>query len=279
MSDSTALEIITPLDRLNPRLRLAVEYYTNPMFGRTFGNKTKSALAAGYEGNHAPKALIGKGAKEAIAWVMQQKDDQGEEVATFLSRFTMDAARKLVEQIGLSDGLEIHPMPEGLLDKQPTPILGVGKDGEERLIGFDDGHLKQAKAITDHNKAVATAAREVRSALQLILAYHMGTPEQKVSVEHNKPGGDPLDLGALGDEELRELARHVQQVRAFKRGEAPPPEESEAPILEADVVAVEEPDKVEVVKEKGPDKGEVVTPTWPEPQPPSKSYADRGLPF
>jgi phage terminase small subunit len=241
MSESTALEVLTPLDKLNPRLRLAVEFYTNPMFGRTFGNKTKSALAAGYEKVYAVKVLSQPQAKEAIHWVMQQKDADSQHVAKFLERFSMDAARKLVEQVGLSDGLTIHPMPEGLLDKKPEPIIGCDKDGEEKLLGFDDSHLKQAKAITDHNKAVASAAREVREAVKLLLAYQLGTPEQKVSVEHNRGGSDPLDLGELSDDELRNLQRHIQEVREFKQGaglkvKAPPPEESEASVLEAEVV-------------------------------------------
>ena len=230
MSESTDLAkiILTPLDKLNPRLRIAVEFFTNPLFGRTFGNKTKSGLAAGYEGRYASNVLHSAQAKEAIAWVMQQKDADGKHVAEFLSRFTMDAARKLVEQVGLSDGLEIHPMPEGLLDRDPEPIIGLNKDGSDRLLGYNDGHLKRAKAITDHNKATAAVARETREALKMLLAYHLGTPEQKVLVEHNQGSGDPLDLGALDDAELRELARHVQEVRAFKRGDdiptkAPPP--------------------------------------------------------
>lgn len=241
MSDSdepgTDLEILTPLDRLNPRQRLAIEFYSNPLYGRTFGNKTKAALAAGYEGNKAGAVFHTKSGKEALAWVMEQKDADAAHVADFLSRFSMDAARKLVEGVGLGDGLEIHAMPEGLLDKAPEPIISVSPDGQEKLLGFNDAHLKQAKAITDHNKSVAAVAREVRESVKLLLAYQLGTPEQKVKVEHNKSANaDPLDLGTLSDEELRELARHIQDVRSFKRGGAPPPEGDEAPVVEAEMV-------------------------------------------
>jgi hypothetical protein len=216
----------TPMDALDPRQRLAVELYTNPLFGRTFGNKLASATKAGFSDGRAFDSRV---MQAAIKWTLAEKLEQSRGVADYLKAFSMDAARKLVEQVGISEGLEPHPMPEGLLDKPPTPIIGTDKDGNEKVIGYDDGHLKQASAITQANKAAAALAKEAREALKLILAYHMGTPEQHVRLKGGKPTEDPLDLGALTDDQLKELARHVQEVRESKAAirVLPPPEEDE----------------------------------------------------
>jgi hypothetical protein len=205
----------TPLDDLNPRQQLAVQLYTNPMLGRTFGNKSASATAAGFSSSTALDSIP---CQAAIAWIMEQKAANADRVATYLSAFTMDAARKLVTQMGADDGIEPKPMPEGLLDREPEPIIGQDKDGGDRLLGYSDGHLKLAKEITAHNRAAAGLMKEVREALKLVLAYHLGTPEQKISVERGSKQQDPLDLGALDDEQLRQLARHVQEVRSMKQG-------------------------------------------------------------
>lgn len=216
----------TPMDKLDPRQRLVVEYYTNPLFGRTFGNKLGSATAAGYESS---QCFESKAVQAAVKWVLAQKLEQSKGVATYLEAFTMDAARKLVGQLSADEGVAPHPMPEGLLDRPPEPIIGTDKDGNEKVIGYNDGHLKQAQAITQHNKAAAALLKEAREAMKLILAYHLGTPEQKVRIDRGGDRQDPLDLGQLTDEQLRELARHVQEVINEKAGlkVLPPPEEDE----------------------------------------------------
>ena len=239
MTDSTALATKTPMDELDPRQRLAVELYTNPLFGKTFGRKQASCVAAGYEGGNAYMALNRESTQRAIQWVQDQRDENGEAVAQHLSRYAIDAAHKLVKQLGMDEGLEIHPMPEGILDKKPEPIMGLDKDGNEILLGYDDSHLKQAKAIADHNKATANVAREVRQAIQLVLAYHMGTPEQKVRVAREKEAQDPLDLGKMTAAELRELAQAVRQTTAMRDG-APPPAKEDGAVVEADFEVVDE---------------------------------------
>ena len=220
------------MDDLDPKQRLAVEMYTNPLFGQTFGNKQASAVAAGYKGKNASEALNTQVAQRAIQWIEEKRDESGTAVADYMSRYAFDAARKLIKQIGMDDGLEIKPMPEGLLDKPATPIVGVDKNGNEKVLGYDDGHLKQAKAISDHNKAVGNVMREVRQALQMVLAYHLGTPEQKVRVAREREQDDPLDLGKMTAAELRELSHAVRQTISLKDGD-PPPEKEDGSVVAA----------------------------------------------
>lgn len=217
----TDLVTTTPLDALDPRERLAVEFYTNPLMGRTFGNKRQSVLAAGFNKNHShlfDKPHI----QAAVQWLYERRDEQAGGVAAYLATYTMEAAHKLISQLGADHGIEPMPMPEGLLDREPAPIIRNSK-----VIGYNDGHLKQAAAITQHNKAAAALMKEAREAAKLILAYHMGTPEMKVKMDRGGDRQDPLDLGSLDDKQLRELARHVQEVRDLKAGlvELPPEEE------------------------------------------------------
>lgn len=207
----------TPLDALDPRQRLAVELYTNPLLGRTFGNKAASCRAAGYEGKNAAVALTTPEARAAVAWLMDMKTAESENVKAYLTGFSMDAARKLVKMLGADDGVAVIPLPEDAL-RPPEKIMGVDKNGKEYLIGWDDGHLKVADRITAANRAAAGLIKESREALKILLAYHIGTPEQANKNAARAKEGDPLDLGALTDEELKELARHVQEVRDMKQG-------------------------------------------------------------
>lgn len=211
----------TPLDNLDPKQRLALEFYTNPLHGKTFGNAIAAAKAAGYS---TVKPMYSKSMQEALAWVEEQKTADAEQVSTYLSAFSMDAARKLVQQLGLDSEIEVRPVPEELL-VPPKPLL----DEEGNVVGWDDGHLRLADRITAQNRAAASLMKEAREALKLILAYHMGTPEQKIRMERHVDEHDPLDLGSLSDEELRELARHVEEVREMKAGVRllPPKEESD----------------------------------------------------
>ena len=235
----TDLVRTNPMEQLDPRQRTAVELYTNPLMGRTFGSKQAACIAAGYEGKNAYQALNRKDAVAAIQWVQDQRDEAGAQVADLISRHAIDAAHKLVRQIGMDDGIELHPMPEGLLDKEVEPIMGVDKDGNEVFLGYNEGHLKQAKAITDHNKATANVMREVRGALQMILAYHLGTPEQKIRVAREREAQDPLDLGKATAEELRELAIAVRSAMDDK---APSPKvEEDGAVVEADYEIVSTP--------------------------------------
>lgn len=206
----------TPMDALDPKQRLVVEQYTNPLLP-TFGQKMPSARMAGY-GTTAvfeTQAVV-----EAIAWIYGQRAAHGDKVKAFVAAHAMDAAVALVRQLSVNTGLEPKVLDERLLAEPPKPIIGTDKDGNERVIGYDEGPLKLAREVTSYNRAAAALAREQRDALRLILAYHMGTPEQSNRNAGGKDGDDPLDLGNLTDEELRDLARHIQEVRAEKRAEA-----------------------------------------------------------
>ena len=215
----------TPLDRLDPRQRLALDFYTNPLYGKTFGNKAASARAAGYE---TVDPMHSKMMADAIAWVLEQKEANSEQVSAFLTTFVMDAARKLVQQLGADEQIEVREIPEELL-VPPKPVMGQDKDGNDRIVGWDDGHLKVVDRITAQNRAAASLMKESREALKLVLAYHMGTPEQKIRNERREDESDPLNLGDLSDEQLKELARHVEEVREMKASVRvlPAPQEEE----------------------------------------------------
>jgi hypothetical protein len=204
----------TPMDDLDPRQRLAVELYTNPLLGRTFGNKMASAKAAGFSNGNAMNSVA---VQEAVAWIMERKTSDAAMVKDYLTGFAMDAARKLVKQLGADDGIEPIPIPDEYL-VPPPPILLADKDGREYVAGYDESKLKVVDRITASNRATAGLMKEAREALKLLLAYHMGTPEQSNRNRGKEAKeGDPLDLGALGDAELRELARHVQEVLEMKQ--------------------------------------------------------------
>jgi hypothetical protein len=202
----------TPMDALDPRQRLAVELYTNPLL-RTFGNKLGSARAAGY---HDGGGLDADVCVAAIEWLWEQKRQDADVVKEYIGTFAMDAATAILEQLSATEGLKPMPMPEELLAEVPKPIIGMTKDGADKLLGFDDGALRLAREITSYNRAAATLMKESREVAKLILAYHIGTPGNA----SKGPGGhdDPLDLGALSDEQLRELAKQVQEVREMKKG-------------------------------------------------------------
>lgn len=210
------LVVLTPMDKLDPRQRLAVDFYTNPLYRSTFGNKTAAALAAGYSGNGAAAALNRPDTRAAIAWVHKRFDEDSHKVAEFLQRFSIHAAHKLVQQMGADEGVSPMPMPEGILDEP---------EGEDPPDPFQ---LKRAAEISKHNRAVAALMRETREALKLVLAYHLGTPENAKRDEKDR-GSDPLNFDDLNDDELRDLIRHVQTIRTDR-----------ANIPEAEIISEEE---------------------------------------
>jgi hypothetical protein len=218
-----------PLAELSPKHRLAIELYTNPMYRKTFGNKTASALAAGFDQHSRPGQVFnGEGMQKALAFVDMLKAESANDVAEYLERHAMDAAVSLVQQLGLDQDLTPREIPEGAFEKEPSPIMAEGKNGEY-VAGYDDGHLQLARTIIQHNKSVATLAKEKREAIKLVLAYAMGPPDQYHKGKDGAKQG--IDLTDLSDDELRTLLNEVREVRAQKRGD-PLPEAGAPPVVE-----------------------------------------------
>lgn len=240
----TALVPMTPLDELTPQQRTAVEFYTNPMYRATFGNKTQAAWKAGYRGKNAARVFEGEAVGKALVWLEDARRAQSAELSDYLATYAMDAAHALVRQLSLVEDLDPKPMPEGLLDKKPEPIIGTDKDGQEILLGWDDSHLKQAAEITRYNKVAAGLAKEVRQALKIILEYNLGTPQQSVEISRKQAAADPLNLSERSTSELREIIKAVQAVQD-QRG---------SPVVtvtqEADAEPVDADFEVEVEEEK-----------------------------
>lgn len=207
---------LNPIEALDPKARSALEYYVNPVY-KSYGNMSAAARAAGYESGsifHTNQMA------EALAFVREQQEEQSKEVSAYLGRNAMQAARRMVQQAASADEVRPKPVSDAMLDP-----------------ASDEFNPKLVETITKHNRAAAAVMREAQSAMRLILAYHLGTPEHRITAK-GEDGGDPLDLGALSDEQLRELARHVDEVRAIKKGPPSPAEEGD-PYVDVDYELVD----------------------------------------
>jgi len=207
------------LDSLAPDARLAVELYTNPMYGETFGNLTRAAAAAGLG---TTKAIRTPEARAAIMFLQQQRDDQADNVRNILSRFSMDAAYKLVKMLSgdLIDGKPMKVLdPTKLIEDGASVVMGTDKKGNQIIVGYDESNLKQAREMTMHNRAMASLMKEARAIINTILEFHLGPPGKGVEKGHGEE--DPLDLGKLSLEELQALMRQVESVKRQREDEQP----------------------------------------------------------
>ena len=204
MSRSRDLVEIDPVMKLDPKEQLAVRYYTDPLLP-TFGDESKAALKAGF-GNSIP--MRRPDVITAIQYIQAERALEAEQTATYMESYALDAARELVRQ--LSTGAELD-----MLD--PVQFLGleVGDDGSIMRELLTKEEISQIAALNNHNKNVLAAARERRSAAETLIAYRVGTPEQRV--KHTNAIAEKNehlpDLSEWSKDELQKLAAEVSRLR------------------------------------------------------------------
>jgi len=183
------------IDSLPPKVLDAIRYYTDPLLP-TYDNKAQSAMAAGYAeatayGNNP---LSSPKAKKVIARIRRERREAGGEVEEYMHDHVFDAARELIKQLSAGRELEI---------RDPGDIL------DQTVVGEMD--LERARQITQHNRIALSAVRERRKALELVLAYVMGGPEQRQKTIHKTE--KHVNLDDLSDGELKSAIQLLSQMQ------------------------------------------------------------------
>lgn len=192
----------------DPKTMEAIRYYTDPLLP-TFGNKSASAAAAGMA---SPSCFSRAEVQEEIDRIIQERLENSERTVEYVGTYAMDAARELVSQMSAGRELEF-----------------ISQEEIQRVLeasGPDEG--KKLAAIVRHNKTVLEAFEARRKAAVEILRQQIGTPEQRIKVDHGKSSDTMLD--ALQDEQLLELSKLVSEEMDSRK----PQEPKEIPEAEVD---------------------------------------------
>lgn len=192
----------------DPKTMEAIRYYTDPLLP-TFGNKSASATAAGLATTSCFNRLE---VQEEIDRIIQERLENSERVVEYVGTYAMDAARELVNQMSAGRDLKFIDMDE---------IQDVIE-----ASGADEG--KKLAAIVRHNKTVLEAFEARRKAAIEILRQQIGTPEQRIKVDHGEKSDTMLD--DLGDDQLQELSKLVSEEMDSRK----PRESEEIPEAEVD---------------------------------------------
>ena len=183
---------LTPLDKLSPKERLAVEFYTDPLRGDTFDKKTASLIAAGYKARGNDYKVFHKPhVKLALKYIHDQRHAQSAKAMDFLAHHAIDAAKGMLAQLGKSQGMEYAEAPLELLEQDELP----------------KGAAQKIKAVNDYNRTVTAARRADLSTMTAILDYFA----QARSIE--KPSED-VELQAKLDSVPEARWREIQEIAA-----------------------------------------------------------------
>ena len=194
----------------DPKVMEAIRLYTDPLLP-TFGNKSASATHAGLG---STSCFHRNDVQQEIDRIIQQRMETSERTVEYLGTYAMDAARELIGQLSAGRDLEFIDMEE---------INSIISDSDINEGG------KLLSAVTRHNKTVIDAYEQRRKAAVEILRQKIGTPEQRIRVDHGKE--DPTPLGDLTDDQIRELSLAISDEMDHRK-----PRELEAEeIPEADV--------------------------------------------
>jgi hypothetical protein len=201
---------------LKPAEREFVRLYTDPT-GPAFSNASEAARRAGFSADSgwalSKRAVI----MEAVQAIAEEREQAGKQVERFIGGYTLDAAKELVRQLGA--GTELRLMdPTEHLEISPGKTLQRG----------DSAKLKE---INNHNRNVLSAMRERREAAKLLVAYEIGTPEQRLKVTNEKALPDVVDLTAMSDEELRGLGQMLQNLQDLREKQAAAADDPENAIV------------------------------------------------
>lgn len=235
---SRAVELL-PTD-LTPLAAEAVRLYLDPLMP-TFGNRAAACRAAGSKAIDPGRILDTPAAVAEIERIQTLRAEQGRKVAEYLGDYAFDAARELVQQLSTGRDLELIDPREVLnreVQHKVVPVLDDegAETGEWTVdtLGLTDIELDRVKHVVAHNKTVLAAAKERREAAKLLLAYKIGTPEQRVKVTSEKKLPGVVDLEDLSKTELDELGKIVRQARKARAGAKVVAAAASGPIAEAE---------------------------------------------
>ncbi len=192
----------------DPKVMEAIRRYTDPLLP-SFGNKIASATAAGMDSASCFKRTE---VQEEIDRIIQERLENSERVVEYVGTYAMDAARELISQ--MSAGREL----EFVSQEEINDVIEAS--------GADEG--KKLAAIVRHNKTVLEAFEARRKAAVEILRQQIGTPEQRIKVDHGESSDTMLDN--LKDDQLLELSQLVAEEMDSRK----PQEPEEIPEAEVD---------------------------------------------
>jgi hypothetical protein len=173
----------------DPKTMEAIRYYTDPTLP-TFGNKSASAAAAGLA---TASCFTRSEVQQEIDRIIQERLEKSERTVEYVGTYAMDAARELVSQMSTGRDLKFVEMEE-----------------IQKVIDSSDADEgKKLAAIVRHNKVVLEAYEQRRKAAVEILRQQIGTPEQRIKVDHGASSDTMLDN--LKDEQLQELSKLVSE--------------------------------------------------------------------
>lgn len=209
---------------LTPPEAEAVRMYTDPL-SPAYGKKGVAAVRAG-----APDTMWAKvGVQRALEQIELERQERGHHVSAYLSHNAADAAFELVQQLSAGRDLDIVD-PRGVIDDIVEKVSARVHEAVATVDGLDedtigevvtnamDAAMKQQRMllgeINTANRVALAAVKERRAAVEMILAYHMGTPQQKVKLEGELTKGEEniLDLSQLTDDELDQMRAGLDDV-------------------------------------------------------------------
>jgi len=194
----------------DPLAMEAVRLYTDPLLP-TFGSKRASALAAGCERSVFNRVAV----IDEIDRIIQHRLENSEKTVEFMATYSMDAARELIGHLSAGRDLEFIPMEEIRDSMRMTKTIGEGEDAREVEV-WSDGKL--LASIVRHNGIVLAAYEQRRKAAVELIRQQIGTPEQRIKVDHGNKEELP-QLTDLPDDQLEELGQFISNALEERRGE------------------------------------------------------------
>ena len=189
-----------------------LSHYLDPT-SKGFYRPSVSAKLIGRSNCFGSNALRRPDVQAYIKEVEGSRQEESKDVMRYLRTFDQRAAEELVSQMFLGKDLE-------MIDPQCKEALG------KHMRKIDDKvTAMRAREINKHNQNVTSMARERRAALELLLAYQFGRPQQSMHVTKEEKVS-LLDMSALSDEALREIQDGIQQYR----------DDKEIPVIEAELL-------------------------------------------
>jgi hypothetical protein len=200
--------------------REAVRHYTDPLLP-TWGNKRASAEAAGYS-NPEDKAYEVFGRERVqneLQRVEEERVKRGEDLMRMVDKYAEDYVRALIKGASFGKDLEAINIEE---------VFGENLDTFDHEKGDDE----KAKAINAHNRNAVSAARERRRAIEKLLAYAAGTPEQRIAVTQRRGAPEGVPLEDWEPDELKMLEQALEEEKQARLQEEESKGAIEAHVIE-----------------------------------------------
>ena len=200
----------------NKRHQEFLSHFMDPT-SRGFGQSGLAAELAGYTNRASGSEMLRRPDIQAgMLAIDNARLEKSRNAMDYLRTFDQAAAEELVDQVFLGKDLE-------LIDPQCDEALG------KNMKGIDDKvTAMKAREINKHNQNITSLARERRAALELLLAYQFGRPQQSMHVTKEEVAS-VLPMDELSDDALRELQGQIQMMREEK-------EVKEIPVIVAEVL-------------------------------------------